>query len=490
MIAPALLLVAFLQFPAAPQNSLAGSWVNQDAATMGLTRIFIGPTAHNSFKVHVWGSCEPDDCDWGEREIETVGSGMTVTFDTDFSTTTIQLLLLSGERMRAIYETKFKDGSGRTDQEHTAFFISDKANAGDAESLAASTLLQEVAERYRSLREARFEAEVHTEYKGGEAVSRRTKSLKIEISQPDRAKTDVIDSDESKVIIQDGKTIWTFYPKTNEYSLATTRIGISEDSPVQAYSSLDEIRGSMRIVGREQVADAYCVKLVLERGPKHVRTLWIDPQSKFVRRDEIEDVSVISRGEQSQNSMTTYSVARIVEKLSPDIFSFDPVKTHATKRIELQQNPATTSIGTRAPDFSLKAADGREVRLSGLHGKIVLLDFWASWCLPCRSAMPAIELLHRQFKDNGVVVLGIDDEEIETQRAYREKFGYSFSSLLDPAKKVKNLYKVGGIPTTVLIDGNGGIRAYEVGETSYESLTTTLRSILANESQRVSPARP
>jgi len=402
----------------------------------------------------------------------------------------MQFVLLPGERMLAIHKTEYKDGSGRIDREHAEFFIQENANAADADSIAASALLHEVAERYRSLHEARFEAEVQAEYKDGETVSRKTKVVKTEISQPGRAKTDLSDSGESMVAIQDGKTIWTFYPKTNDYTVATARNGTFEDSPVQAYSSLDQIQASMRIIGHDQVADAYCVKLVLEHGPKHVRALWIDPQSKFVRKDEIKDVSATSRGELSQSSITTYSVARVVEKLNPAIFSFDPVKTHATKRIELQQDPATTSIGTLAPDFSLNAVDGREVSLSALRGKIVLLDFWASWCLPCRSAMPSIELLHRQFKDSGIVVLGIDDEGVETQRAFHEKFGYSFSSLLDPAQKVKNLYKVGGIPTTVLIDGNGEIRAYDAGETSYESLMTTLRSILAKEDLRAPPATP
>jgi peroxiredoxin len=74
-------------------------------------------------------------------------------------------------------------------------------------------------------------------------------------------------------------------------------------------------------------------------------------------------------------------------------------------------------------------------------------------------------------------VLGIDDEDSEEQSAFLGKFGYSFPSLVDPVKKVGNLYKVGPIPTTILIDNEGKIRAYDIGGASYESLWTALHDL-------------
>jgi thiol-disulfide isomerase/thioredoxin len=147
-----------------------------------------------------------------------------------------------------------------------------------------------------------------------------------------------------------------------------------------------------------------------------------------------------------QRSVTIrFSVVRALTKVDDQLFSFDPEKVQAKSRSELQQRALVKSVGSPAPDFSLLDLEDKEVKLSQLKGKAVLLNFWASWCVPCRSEMPSIELLHREFKDKGLVVLGIDDEEAPTQTTFLEKFGFSFPSLIEPRKQASNLYSVGGI---------------------------------------------
>jgi peroxiredoxin len=91
--------------------------------------------------------------------------------------------------------------------------------------------------------------------------------------------------------------------------------------------------------------------------------------------------------------------------------------------------------------------------------------------------MPTLELLSRQFKDKGLVVLGIDDEDPKEQRAFLESFGYSFSSLIDADGKVKTLYNVEGIPATILVDRQGKIKTYDVGTATYESLSKGLQAL-------------
>ena len=159
------------------------------------------------------------------------------------------------------------------------------------------------------------------------------------------------------------------------------------------------------------------------------------------------------------------------------LFSFDPQKTQAKSRLALQREALVKSVGTPAPDFTLSNLEGKEVKLSQFKGKAVLLNFWASWCVPCRSEMPAIELLHREYKDKGLVVLGIDDEEPQKQAAFLQKYGFSFASLVEPRKQASNLYSVGGIPTTVLIDQQGRIKAYDQDTASYESLRASLQEM-------------
>ena len=116
-----------------------------------------------------------------------------------------------------------------------------------------------------------------------------------------------------------------------------------------------------------------------------------------------------------------------------------------------------------APDFTLKDLDGKEVRLASLRGKVVLIDFWASWCRPCVEALPHIQKLHEELKEKGLVVLGINAEPADVALKFMQDKGYTFTTLTDEGKTAWALYKVQGIPTTLVIDKEGIVRSYTVG---------------------------
>jgi cytochrome c biogenesis protein CcmG/thiol:disulfide interchange protein DsbE len=121
-------------------------------------------------------------------------------------------------------------------------------------------------------------------------------------------------------------------------------------------------------------------------------------------------------------------------------------------------------IGKPAPDFTLQDLDGNTVRLSDFRGKVVFLNFWATWCPPCRAEMPAIETLHRKYRDGDVVVLGIDlRESASTVRAFVEEGGYTWTFLLDTTGRVGSMYQVRGIPASYFVDRKGIIRAVAIG---------------------------
>lgn len=114
-----------------------------------------------------------------------------------------------------------------------------------------------------------------------------------------------------------------------------------------------------------------------------------------------------------------------------------------------------------APDFSLEDRDGRRVSLSHFRGRPVLIDFWASWCGPCRKAMPGIEQWYRKYRANGLQVVGINIEGRSKESLdYLAAGGYTFSILFDSGNwesPVARSYGVRSIPRTFLIDGNGNI---------------------------------
>ncbi len=121
-------------------------------------------------------------------------------------------------------------------------------------------------------------------------------------------------------------------------------------------------------------------------------------------------------------------------------------------------------VGALAPDFALQNLQGETVRLSQLRGQVVLVNFWATWCGPCRLEMPAIQA---RYNHGGFTVLAVDFAEPAPQvQAFADELGLSFPILLDPDGAVQELYRVRGYPTSFFVDPQGVIRFFHIGEMS------------------------
>lgn len=132
-------------------------------------------------------------------------------------------------------------------------------------------------------------------------------------------------------------------------------------------------------------------------------------------------------------------------------------------------------VGYLAPDFTLSTLDGGMVTLSELKGKRVFLNFWASWCPPCRMEMPAIQSVY-ESKEPDVVFVAINIQEPKAQvRKFMDDNGYTFPAALDTAAKVASLYLVRAIPTSFVIDAEGVIRAKHIGVLNQSYLEEMLK---------------
>lgn len=134
-----------------------------------------------------------------------------------------------------------------------------------------------------------------------------------------------------------------------------------------------------------------------------------------------------------------------------------------------------------APDFTLNGLDGRTHSLSGMRGHYVLLDFWASWCGPCRMEMPRLDRLQKEFAGSGLEIVGINSGEAPARvERFIAQNGYSYTILLDPQDRASARYDVRALPTLVMIDPEGNVRFYDAG--AYD--TRELRAVFARAGLR------
>ncbi len=143
-------------------------------------------------------------------------------------------------------------------------------------------------------------------------------------------------------------------------------------------------------------------------------------------------------------------------------------------------------LGQPAPDFTLRDLSGNPHTLSDHRGRVVVINFWATWCPPCRVEMPALQDTYETYRDQGVVVLAVNltqVDELDAIEPYRQELGLTFPILLDSASEVSNgLYRVLGIPTSVFVDRDGVVQEVFVGAIPLEELDTKIRNLLGGSS--------
>ncbi len=123
-----------------------------------------------------------------------------------------------------------------------------------------------------------------------------------------------------------------------------------------------------------------------------------------------------------------------------------------------------SAVGMQAEDFQLADPDGKTRSLSQYRGKIVLVNFWATWCKPCTTEMPAMQAIYNKLRDKGFVVLAVNELEDDAKvREHIKQYGHTFPVLMDRSNKVANQFGVFGLPVSVFIDEKGVVQEYIKG---------------------------
>jgi cytochrome c biogenesis protein CcmG/thiol:disulfide interchange protein DsbE len=135
--------------------------------------------------------------------------------------------------------------------------------------------------------------------------------------------------------------------------------------------------------------------------------------------------------------------------------------------------------GFLAPNFTLTTLDGSSVTLNDLQGTPVLINFWASWCGPCRSEMPHIQTVYKAHRDDGLVVLGVNQlESLPTVAAFVQEFDLTFPIPLDQSGEVSAVYRARALPTSFFVDADGVVRDVFTGPMTKGLLESKLEAIL------------
>jgi len=210
------------------------------------------------------------------------------------------------------------------------------------------------------------------------------------------------------------------------------------------------------------------------------RRYWIDRETHLVirQRTALHADAPQYGGKVDQEEVINFHRAAINPPFPDSLWAFraPPGSREVDEFKSSAADMAASFTGKPAIDFTLKDLKGRSHSLKALRGKTVLLDFWATWCGPCRMTMPQVAKIHEQYKDKGVEVMSINEgESAEKAGAYLAKNGYAFTALLDTDRSVATQYKVNGIPTLVVIDREGKISDYLVGARDEAALQAALK---------------
>jgi thiol-disulfide isomerase/thioredoxin len=142
--------------------------------------------------------------------------------------------------------------------------------------------------------------------------------------------------------------------------------------------------------------------------------------------------------------------------------------------------PPEARLGAAAPDFTLQAPDGASVQLAQLKGKPVWINFWATWCVPCREEMPAMQELYDQYREQGLEIVAVNmEEDAATVRRWIDSGGYTFTFVLDSEGRQLKRYNVKAAPTSYFVGRDGVIRDLKLGQISRAEMVAKLDKLLS-----------
>ena len=336
-------------------------------------------------------------------------------------------------------------------------------------------LLAQIGAAYRNATSGRFEGYTVRAPEGTAATSTARRPFGYAFEAPGRLRQES-PGPPVPVMITDGRKTWVFRSDYQQY----------REFPGRAFGvpAIDRIRRAdervqrarfggeavLTTAGRPPTA-TWIVDVDYDPDPdpdafgmRSTVRFWIDKGHPIVWQERSAlGVSEAAPGSRPRSIETiVYTKVEFNADLPDDLFTFTPAP--GTMQVERFQDPRSFDLtGRPAPDFTLRDLDGREFNLASQRGHVVLLDFWATWCLPCRRELPVLQKLHEDFASRDLVVVGITRGDEAEIRAFLDAHGITFPILTTDRDGIHEAYLVNGIPLGVIIDTQGNVSSYFPG---------------------------
>ena len=386
---------------------------------------------------------------------------------------------------------------------------SDSSPKSEKESME---ILNQVSEVYSNLDQYHFEAQITTNISADGQNQTIEMPITYAADKPGKLHMNVKGENYRMQMISNGTVTWTYMPDKNEYTKKQASSltpesagegGAQQNRDVEAlaqeltgqYSDITDRIKSSELLRTETIKigdsthETYVIKadynppvdMPTNNTKMSPTTFWIDQDRYIVvkQRFEVEMQSPRFNDPVLMEQVTEISSVTVDEAPEESLFAFNPPED--AKEVQEFTNTRQPSSqdseleGSSAMNFELPSLAGNKVELEEYKGQVVLLDFWATWCAPCRRAHPHIQSVHEEFKDEGLKVLGINNENERTAREYMNENNYTFTTLLDLNNKVGNDYNVNAIPSVYIIDRQGNISSHLLGYQPESKLRKALK---------------
>jgi thiol-disulfide isomerase/thioredoxin len=363
-------------------------------------------------------------------------------------------------------------------------------------------LVRQSAEAIKQFRSYQLDTLVVIELRGGGLDNKLEMPTSISVRRPDRMRIESRNQTAGLIIVSDGEHTWFFLSSLKQYIKRE-----ASNSPEAAVSNsgilpknlpdLKKSIKSVKITGEDYVeiegekipcwvVETIFDKITLPEQDTSIldgeQITWISKTNALTLQTSFTSRLILPRIAEpvAMTQFTRTTTLKLNVDLPDSLFAFTPpAGAKETADWTLPGVVRPDVIGKPAPAFKAKALDGTDIDLSALHGKVVLIDFWATWCGPCKREIPSIEKIYNEFREKGLVVLGMsvgEDQATVAKFVKTAAVTYPILQVNDTAELVAGL-SVNAFPTVVLIDRDGKVASYEAGARGEAALRADLAKL-------------